>query len=60
MDGKPRYDGVRSFLESRGIDTEDGLVRELGDRKNVLVLKKIREDGVKAYAGLGALPGSGA
>src|SRR4051794_17133126 len=51
VDGKPRYDGVRSFLQSRGIDPEQGLVRELGDRKNELVLKKIHEDGVKAYDG---------
>jgi beta-phosphoglucomutase family hydrolase len=51
VDGKPRYDGVRSFLESRGIDPEQGLVQELGDRKNVLVLKRIREDGVEAYEG---------
>ena len=26
VDGKPRYDGVRSFLESRDIEPEDGLV----------------------------------
>jgi beta-phosphoglucomutase family hydrolase len=51
VDGKPRYDGVRSFLESRGIEPEEGLVKELGDRKNDLVLKKIREDGVEAYEG---------
>src|SRR5918992_6348478 len=51
VDGKPRYDGVRSFLESRGIEPEEGLVRRLGDRKNVLVLQKIRDDGVEAYEG---------
>jgi beta-phosphoglucomutase family hydrolase len=51
VDGKPRFDGVRSFLQSRDIEPEEGLVKELGDRKNVLVLKKIREDGVKAYPG---------
>src|SRR4051794_7605235 len=51
VDGKPRYDGVRSFLESRGVEPEQGLVKELGDRKNELVLKKIREEGVDAYEG---------
>jgi beta-phosphoglucomutase family hydrolase len=51
VDGKPRYDGVRSFLQSRDIGTDEDLVRELGDRKNALVVKKIHEDGVMAYEG---------
>jgi len=51
IDGKPRYDGVRSFLESRDIEPEDGLVKELGDRKNDAVQRTIREDGVKVYEG---------
>ena len=51
VDGKPRYDGVASFLESRGIDAEEELVKTLGDRKNDAVQKKIREDGVKVYEG---------
>ena len=44
VDGKPRYDGVASFLESRAIEHDDGLVRELGDRKNDAVQKKIRDE----------------
>jgi beta-phosphoglucomutase family hydrolase len=51
VDGKPRYDGVRSFLESRKIEPEEKLVRELGDRKNAIVLKKIHDDGVESYEG---------
>jgi beta-phosphoglucomutase family hydrolase len=51
VDGKPRYDGVRSFLESRGIETEEELVTELGDRKNDAVQQKIRNEGVKVYEG---------
>jgi beta-phosphoglucomutase family hydrolase len=51
VDGKPRYDGVRSFLESRGIAPEEELVKTLGDRKNDAVQRKIREDGVKVYEG---------
>jgi beta-phosphoglucomutase family hydrolase len=51
VDGKPRYDGVRSFLESRGIEPEAGLVKELGDRKNVAVQRKIREEGVEVFEG---------
>jgi beta-phosphoglucomutase family hydrolase len=51
VDGKPRYDGVASFLESRGIDPEKDLVRELGDRKNAAVQRKIREEGVQVFEG---------
>ena len=51
VDGKPRYDGVRSFLESRGIEPEEDLVKTLGDRKNDAVQRAIREDGVKVYEG---------
>jgi len=51
VDGMPRYDGVRRFLESRGIEPQEGLVVELGDRKNAAVQRKIREDGVEIYEG---------
>jgi beta-phosphoglucomutase family hydrolase len=60
VDGKPRYDGVQSFLQSRGIDLPWGdhgdppdkeTVCGIGNRKNDLVLKLIREEGVEAYPG---------
>jgi beta-phosphoglucomutase family hydrolase len=60
VDGKPRYDGVRSFLASRGIELPKGndddppgaeTVRGLGNRKNELVLQLIRERGVEPYEG---------
>jgi beta-phosphoglucomutase family hydrolase len=60
VDGKPRYDGVRSFLASRGIELPEGqpddpasaeTVRGLGNRKNEIVLRMIREQGVEAYEG---------
>jgi beta-phosphoglucomutase family hydrolase len=60
VDGKPRYDGVRDFLASRGIELPEGneddppdaeTVRGLGNRKNDLVLELIERDGVEAYAG---------
>jgi beta-phosphoglucomutase family hydrolase len=60
VDGKPRYDGVRSFLTSRGIVLPEGdpsdspgaeTVAGLGNRKNVLVLSLLRRDGVEAYEG---------
>jgi beta-phosphoglucomutase family hydrolase len=51
VDGRPRLDGVRTFLEARGIDPDEELVRRLGDIKNDLVLKLIRERGVEVYDG---------
>jgi beta-phosphoglucomutase family hydrolase len=60
VDGKPRYDGVRSFLASRGIELPEGdpsdppsaeTVRGLGNRKNDLVLALLKRDGVEAYEG---------
>jgi beta-phosphoglucomutase family hydrolase len=60
VDGKPRYDGVRSFLASRGIDLPWGepsdppdkeTVCGIGNRKNDLVLKLIKDQGVQAYDG---------
>jgi len=60
VDGKPRYDGVRSFLTARSIELPEGesgdppgaeTVRGLGNRKNELVLRMIREGGVEVYDG---------
>lgn len=51
VDGKPRYDGVRDFLVSRGIEPDEALVKQLGDRKNDLVQALIRKDGVEVYDG---------
>jgi beta-phosphoglucomutase family hydrolase len=60
VDGKPRSDGVRSFLESRGIELPPGIpadpsdaetVDGLGNRKNELVLKLIHDQGVQPYDG---------
>ncbi|UNX54656.1 beta-phosphoglucomutase family hydrolase [Georgenia sp. TF02-10] len=60
VDGKPRYDGVRDFLASRGIVLPDGdpadppgaqTVAGLGNRKNELLLRLIRERGVAVYDG---------
>jgi beta-phosphoglucomutase family hydrolase len=51
VDGRPRLDGVRTFLEARGIEYDDERVRRLGDQKQELVLKLIRERGVEVYEG---------
>jgi beta-phosphoglucomutase family hydrolase len=60
VDGKPRYEGVQSFLDARGIDLPRGdpsdppaaeTVDGLGNRKNEIVLRLIRERGVEPYEG---------
>jgi beta-phosphoglucomutase family hydrolase len=60
VDGKPRYDGVRSFLASRDIELSEGdpsdppsaeTICGLGNRKNELVLALLRRDGVQVYEG---------
>jgi beta-phosphoglucomutase family hydrolase len=55
VDGKPRYDGVRDFLDSRGIPAPEELVVELGDRKNDAFNEVLARDGVTAYPGSVAL-----
>ena len=60
VDGKPRFDGVRDFLTSRGIQLPEGspddspqaaTVSGLGNRKNDLVNNVIAEVGVEPYEG---------
>ena len=55
VDGKPRYEGVRDFLTSRGIPAPEDLVVELGDRKNDAFNVVLARDGVTAYPGSVAL-----
>ena len=60
VDGKKREDGVRSFLESRGITLPDGhpdddpgaeTVNGLGNRKNALFLEVLHGEGVEVFEG---------
>src|SRR6516162_3526898 len=60
VDGKPRFDGVRDFLRSRGIDLPEGspgdlpdieTVCGLGNRKNELINDAIAAVGVVPYGG---------
>ncbi len=64
VDGKPRYDGVRSLLASRGITLPEGspddppsaaTVSGLGNRKNEAFSAILASDGVEAYPGSVAL-----
>ena len=58
VDGKPRYDGVKGFLESRGISLPYGNPQDkpdqeticgLGNRKNRYFLQRLKKQGVKIY-----------
>ncbi|GAA0523766.1 beta-phosphoglucomutase family hydrolase [Paractinoplanes ferrugineus] len=60
VDGRPRADGVRTFLASRGITLPEGTpddgpdqttVNGIGNQKNLLVLQKIKEGKVQVYDG---------
>lgn len=60
VDGKKREDGVRSLLASRGIELPEGgaddapaaeTVHGLGNRKNELFHRTMRDDGVKVFDG---------
>lgn len=60
VDGVARYDGVRRFLASRGIELPEGdpdddperaTICGVGNRKNEQFLRRLREDGAPAYEG---------
>jgi beta-phosphoglucomutase family hydrolase len=60
VDGKPRADGVRDFLASRGITLPEGAMDDppdaetvygVGNAKNRLLLEHIRTQGVTVYEG---------
>ncbi|MGE5320402.1 MAG: HAD family hydrolase [Hyphomicrobiaceae bacterium] len=58
VDGKPRNDGVRSFLQARGIELPEGspddapeqeTIYALGKRKNARFLQLLEEEGAEAF-----------
>lgn len=60
VDGKPRLDGTRSFLESRGIQLPEGTPDDapgtptlygISNKKNDVLLAKLASDGVQIYDG---------
>jgi beta-phosphoglucomutase family hydrolase len=60
VDGKPRTEGIESFLESRSIKLPEGqesdkpgtqTVYGLGNRKNDLFMEVLKRDGVQPYEG---------
>jgi alpha,alpha-trehalase len=66
VDGKPRYEGVRSFLASRGIGLEEGSVGDpgnrdtvcgLGNRKDRVFMAALKRDGVRVFGATVSLIG---
>jgi beta-phosphoglucomutase family hydrolase len=64
VDGRPRYDGVRAVLQSRGIELPEGdpsdppeaeTVCGLGNRKNAVFAEALDRDGMAPYPGSLAL-----
>ncbi len=60
VDGKPREDGTRSFLQARGIELPEGsdsdpagtpTIAGLSNQKNQIVLRRIEAGGVQVYPG---------
>ena len=60
VDGKPRRDGVRDFLASRGIHPPEGdpddppqadTIAGIGNRKNEMLLKELQTQGVEVFDG---------
>jgi alpha,alpha-trehalose phosphorylase len=51
VDGKMRSDGVRDFLDARGIDATPDMVRLIADRKQALVESALIRGGVEAFEG---------
>ncbi|NOX31335.1 MAG: HAD-IA family hydrolase [Actinobacteria bacterium] len=60
IDGRPRYDGVRTFLTSRGVSLPDGNLDDapgtdsvcaMGNKKNALFTAILERDGIAAYPG---------
>ncbi|MFC0315840.1 HAD family hydrolase [Gordonia phosphorivorans] len=51
VDGRPRLDGVRGFLASRGIAVDDTVVEAIAEAKNAEFLATLARDGVSAYPG---------
>ena len=57
IDGKPRFDGVKSFLQSRGIslpmgnpdDIDQGTIYGLGNRKNRYFLDVLKKEKIEVY-----------
>ena len=51
VDGKPRNDGIQSFLASRDIIVDDDVVGDMGDRKTQLFLERLHTDGATVFEG---------
>jgi HAD superfamily hydrolase (TIGR01509 family) len=51
VDGKPREEGVGSFMEARGIPPDPTLVAKIAEQKDRMFLDLIHREGVQTYPG---------
>lgn len=51
VDGRPRVDGVRTFLDAREVERAAAVDLQLGELKNALVVRLIQERGVDVFEG---------
>ncbi len=49
VDGKPRMEGVRSFLRARQLTLPEPQVQELAHRKDALFARRLQEQGVETF-----------
>lgn len=58
VDGKPRKEGVRTFLRARGIILPEHELESIAERKDATFEHLLREEGVQTYASTLALIGA--
>lgn len=51
VDGKPREEGARSFMEAKGITADPHTVEEIAEQKDKLFVELIDREGVQTYPG---------
>ena len=51
VDGKPREEGVRSFMEAKGIPPDPATVARIAEQKDRLFVDLIHREGVETYPG---------
>ena len=49
LDGRPREDGIRAFLESRGVEVDERVAADLGERKNGYFLESLGNAGLTVF-----------
>jgi Cof subfamily protein (haloacid dehalogenase superfamily)/HAD superfamily hydrolase (TIGR01509 family) len=51
FDGKPPFEAIRTFLESRGIELRDATINALAHRKSEITAELLKKEPIEAYEG---------